>query len=188
MNVKRNLPISVGLFVLLVIMAVAGRLFEPAWCCTPLAAVALFAGYFFANRWAALLVPLSALAISNLWLPAYGHSEVMVVVYAALLLPVALGWALRRKMSIVRLGTFALLPAVAFYLTTNFAVWLVSGIYPPTAAGLLACYIAALPFFRSMLCGDVLYVGVVFGCYALAAGHVGALLPATRRSHAPSAY
>jgi len=39
--------------------------------------------------------------------------------------------------------------------------------YPRTAAGLLACYTAAIPFFGWTLASDVLYSAVLFGLYAL---------------------
>jgi hypothetical protein len=171
--VKRDLLINVCVFCVLVFVGVAGRLLQPAWCFTPLATIALFSGYFFANRSVAVLVPLSAMVISDLWLPGYGHVGVLAVVYAALLLPVVMGSTLRPRMSLVRLGAFGVLPALVFYLTTNFAVWLFEAAYPCTPAGLFACYAAALPFFRMMLAGDVFYVAAVFGCYALMAGRAG---------------
>jgi len=36
--------------------------------------------------------------------------------------------------------------ALAFWIWTNFFVWLTIGIYPKTLTGLLACFVAALPF------------------------------------------
>jgi hypothetical protein len=57
---------------------------------------------------------------------------------------------------------------VQFYLITNFFVWLhASSVYPHTAAGLLACYVAALPFFGYTVLGDLFYSAVLFGAYAL---------------------
>lgn len=171
---KRDHLLHLCVFSLLVLIGVVGRMCQPAWSFTPLAAIAIFAGYYFANRSVAILVPLTAMALSDLWLPAYGHGGVMAVVYAALVLPVVFGGQLRRKMSVGRLGVFGFVPAVIFFLTTNFAVWLFEASYAATAGGLLACYVAALPFFRSMLVGDLFYTAVVFGCYALAVGHAGA--------------
>lgn len=170
MNAKRDSLLHLCVFGLLVLFGVVGRLWQPAWSFTPLAAIAIFAGYYFANRATAVLVPLTAMVVSDLWLPAYGHAGIMAVVYAALVLPVLLGWSLQRKMSIPRISLFGFIPAVIFFLTTNFAVWAIEASYPATAGGLLACYAAALPFFRSMLTGDLLYTAVLFGCYGLAVG------------------
>jgi hypothetical protein len=51
---------------------------------------------------------------------------------------------------------------------TNFGVWALGELYPRTAPGLVACYTAALPFFRNMLLADAFYCAVLFGGLALA--------------------
>jgi hypothetical protein len=51
-----------------------------------------------------------------------------------------------------------------FFIVTNFATWVVqSGYYPHTAAGLMQCYIAGLPFFRSLLGAMAVYGTLLFG-------------------------
>lgn len=45
-----------------------------------------------------------------------------------------------------------------FYLWTNFGVWHIGGLYPPTLDGLLLSYINALPFLRNQLLGNLLIV------------------------------
>jgi len=166
--VKQTTKIHATVFVLLIMLGIVGRLAEPAWCFTPLAAVTLFAGYFLASPLVAALVPLSILAVGDWWLPGYASHAVMLAVYTAALVPVVLGRFLRRRPTAARLATTAVLPAVCFWLITNLGVWLFQEMYPKTFAGLIACYVAAIPFFRNMLAGDVFYVGVVFGCAYLA--------------------
>lgn len=39
--------------------------------------------------------------------------------------------------------------------------------YPHTWAGLLSCYVAALPYFANSILGDLFYVGVLFGGFEL---------------------
>jgi hypothetical protein len=51
-------------------------------------------------------------------------------------------------------------------------------LYPRTAEGLAACYVAAIPFFRNALLGDAFYATVLFGAWALAEARVPALRPA----------
>ena len=54
-------------------------------------------------------------------------------------------------------------------------MWLFSGIYPRTCAGLAACYVAAIPFFQNTVAGDLFYAALLFGGFALArAGRSGA--------------
>jgi hypothetical protein len=58
--------------------------------------------------------------------------------------------------------------------------------YPKTAAGLLACYIAAIPFFRNMLVGDLLYTAILFGGFRLLEGHVAALRESGTAANSPA--
>ena len=47
-------------------------------------------------------------------------------------------------------------------------MWLSSGIYPRTFAGLEACYVAAIPFFQNTVAGDLFYAALLFGGFGLA--------------------
>jgi len=47
-------------------------------------------------------------------------------------------------------------------------MWLFSGFYPLTSAGLAACYVAAIPFFQTTVAADLVYAGLLFGGFALA--------------------
>jgi hypothetical protein len=55
---------------------------------------------------------------------------------------------------------------MVFFLVSNFSVWLESGMYPKSVAGLLACYAAGLPFLGNTVFGDLFYSAVMFGSYA----------------------
>jgi len=75
---------------------------------------------------------------------------------------------LRNTNSVSRIASVAFLGSVQFFLITNFFVWLgARDLYPLTAAGLLSCYIAAIPFFAWTVLGDLFYTGVLFTAYAL---------------------
>lgn len=159
-------------FFLLVAIGVAGRWGQPAWCFTPTAAVAIFAGWYFARLAVAALVPLAVLTISDLLLPAYDSIPVLLVTYGIMTAPVLLGRWQRQPQSTIsaalRWALFSLIPATAFYVVTNFAVWASYSTYDKSLAGLLQCYWAAVPFFRTMLAGDVIYLSALVGCAAIA--------------------
>jgi hypothetical protein len=157
---------------LLVGIGVAGRWGQPEWCFTPTAAAAIFAGWYFSHWAIAMLVPLSILGISDLLLPAYDSIPVLISTYFIMTLPVGLGRMQRASQSrgwtAARWALFAIIPATAFYIVTNFAVWAFQSSYEKSLAGLAECYWAAVPFSRWMLTGDVFYVGVLLTCFALA--------------------
>ena len=58
--------------------------------------------------------------------------------------------------------------SVLFFLLTNLGVWALGTGYPKSPEGLIACYVAALPFFQNTLLGDAFYATVLFGGLALA--------------------
>ncbi len=158
-------------FALLVAIGVAGRWGQPEWCVTPTAAAAIFAGLYFSRTAIAVLVPVSILAISDLMLPAYDSIPVMIATYAVMIVPVWFGRLQRddrpRWLAASRWALFAVLPATLFYVVTNFAVWAFQSDYEKTLAGLGKCYLAAVPFYRWMLAGDVFYLAVLLGCLAV---------------------
>jgi len=145
----------------------------------PVAAMALFAGYFFRSTLLAACVPLTVMAISDRVLGGY-HPGVMALVYGMLVFPVCLRGLLQRAFAFQRgrwieslaplagLLSCALASSVLFFLVTNFGVWLGFNTYDRSWSGLVDCYVAAIPFFRYTLAGDMFFATVLFGSYALA--------------------
>ena len=145
----------------LVGLDVIARLAPHAPNFTPVAASALFAGTMLRSRTLALAVPLAAMLVSDLVLGGYDW-RVMGVVYAALALPALLGRWGRARGAIV-LVPLALSSSLFFFATTNFAVWAFSGMYAHDLAGLMHCYVAALPFLQNTIIGDMLWTTLLFG-------------------------
>src|SRR5439155_12683881 len=96
-----------------------------------------------------------------------GFHSGMPFVYASVGLIVLLGWLALSRVTVLRLAGAALASSVLFFVITNFGTWVVSGIYPHTWAGLIACYVAAIPFFQNTLAGDLAYTALLFGVFAL---------------------
>lgn len=155
-----------GLIAALVFGAAATRLFPHPPNFTAVGAIALFAGAHFSNtRWA-LVIPLAAMFASDAIL---GFTTSVPIVYATFALIVGIGTLLRGKRTrILPVAGAALAAATLFYLTTNFGVWAMGALYPRTPSGLIACYIAAIPFFGPTLAGDLVYTAILFGAFAWA--------------------
>jgi hypothetical protein len=51
----------------------------------------------------------------------------------------------------------------SFFVITNFAVWAMGVLYPKTLEGLMACYIAAIPFYGNTLASTALFSAIFFG-------------------------
>ncbi|HEV8002043.1 MAG TPA: DUF6580 family putative transport protein, partial [Planctomycetaceae bacterium] len=119
----------------------------------------------------------------------YLFHEQMPLVYGCYVLSVAMGVGLRsywdrleqrtvegteanrarvRKLSgfwtrVVPIASCTVAGSILFFLVTNFGCWWLSNTYPKSASGLLECYLAAVPFFRGTLGGDLIGSAILFG-------------------------
>jgi hypothetical protein len=157
----------------------------------PLTALAVFGAIRYSDRRAALLAPILALLASDLLrevLYRYGLAEQwglyrgMWVVYGTTGLIVLMARLARGTRSLGIIASTTLAGSCLFFLVTNFAVWADGSLYPLTGEGLVACYTAAIPFFRNALLGDAFYATVLFGVWALAEAGVPALRPAAAKA------
>ncbi|PYU04674.1 MAG: hypothetical protein DMG33_13485 [Acidobacteria bacterium] len=149
----------------MILLAAAARIAPHPWNFTPVGAMALFGGAMLRDRRAAFLLPLAALFAGDIVLGLY---KWMWIVYASFLVSVAIGFWLRGRRTIWRVGGATLLGSLQFFVVTNFGVWAMGGLYPKTGAGLAACYVAGIPFFWNTLAGDAMYATLLFGGFALA--------------------
>lgn len=138
---------------------------------SPFGALSLFAGARLPRRWA-WAVPLVAMALSDTIIEiGTGRSTFSVVrgtIYASYAATALLAsWALRGRTSPWTLPAWSLAASTLFFLTTNLAVWATGGMFPSTAAGLVACYVAALPFFGNTVVADLAGTAAFFGLGAL---------------------
>lgn len=127
---------------------------------TPLLAISLFAGSHLKDWKYALLVPFGAMFVSDLFL---GIHTLMPVVYGYLFLMVWLGRSFVKEQVNWKLAVSAIGGSVGFFVVSNFFVWLTSGMYSLNTAGLVDCYVMAIPFFQWSLLGDIAYTAVMFG-------------------------
>lgn len=165
--------VQVAVWAALVTLAVAGRLWQPEWHFTPLAAVSLAAGFVFPGVLRSASVPVSALLVSNWFLPAYDSTAMAIVVYAATAWPVLLGscglLGRGRRMRWPAVIGGSLASSLVFFFATNTAHWWLTDQYPHSALGLGECLAAGLPFYRWMPVGDLVWTSLVFGGLSLLA-------------------
>ncbi len=162
-----------------VVAAAVARLIPHPPNFTPMIALALFGGTYFAEKRAAYLVPLAAMILSDIglaFLKGYEFFTTMrVVIYGCFAIITALGFLLRRSLKLVNIVIASLAGSTIFFIITNFAVWAEGNLYPMNTAGLIQCYIAAIPFFKNMLLSSLLYSAILFGSFEFAKHKVPAL-------------
>ena len=131
----------------------------------PIAALALFGGTYLPRR-LAFAVPLGAMLISDVVIGFY-NPAILVSVYSSFMVTGLIGLWIRKHKRVSTTLVGALAGSTVFFLVTNAAVWLFGTIYPHTPAGLMASYVAGLPFFRYTVLGDLAFTGLLFGAFEL---------------------
>ena len=127
---------------------------------SPVAALALFGGATIASKRLAFVLPLAAMFLSDLIL---GFSTLTPVIYGCFALIVCLGFWVKRKQNVGRIGLAAVAGAILFFVVTNFGVWALGSYYQKNGAGLAECFTAAIPFFWNTLMSDLFYAAILFG-------------------------
>jgi hypothetical protein len=147
-----------------VLFAVAVRFMPHPLAFTPVGAALLFFGARGPRQ--RMWIPLALMAASDVVLTVavyrYPFSWDHFVTWAWYAGMLWLGSTLRKNRSVVRILGAALAGSISFFLISNLAVWAAWDMYPHTAAGLVTCYEAGLPFFRRGVEGDLLFTSVMF--------------------------
>lgn len=161
----------------LVALAAVARIAPHPVNFTPIGAMALFAAATLRSRALAVALPLAAYWLSDLFLNNVVYSvwydgfvwftPGFLWMYGAMVLTSAIGWIALRKPGLKRIVGASLSTSMLFFLISNFGVWAGGTLYPPTPGGLLASYVAAIPFFGNAAAGDLFYSGALFGTFAL---------------------
>ncbi len=173
MNTIKQHPLLVAF--LLIVLAVVSRLLPHPPNVAPIAAVGLFSGVYVRNKFS-FIVPIVSMLISDVFIGFYG--PVMIAVYGSFALSVLIGRFLQNSPSRLKIIIGALLSSSIFFFITNLAVWYFGTMYTKDVSGLMTCFVAAVPFFRNTLLGDLFYTSTLFQLYSVL---VGEQQRATRR-------
>jgi hypothetical protein len=159
---RADLITDLTLVAFLVGLDVTARLLPHAPGVLPVAASGLFAARVLRRPALAVIVPLAAMALSELGLGG-DDWRVSLVVYAGIALPALAGMVSRRWRGALPVVATMVSCSLIFFATSNMAVWAFSDMYPLNLQGLTACYVAALPFLEKTMLGDLAWTGVLFG-------------------------
>lgn len=154
----------------IILLLAASRLVKHPYNFTPITAMSIFAGCYLRKHWG-LVFPLGGMLVSDYFIGFYDW-KLMAAVYAGIGISFYVGWYLRKKIRWYRVILAALVSSLFFFVVSNFSVWLFYAWYPHTLAGLVQCFVMALPFFKNSLAGDLIYTGVIFGAYGFVQSHV----------------
>lgn len=160
------------------------------WSFMPLGAALLFFGSRLSRQsgpgtWKHMIAAMGLLVAADVALTRWVHAYVFTwdhyFTFAWYAVMLWFGGLLSGRPSALKLAGGALTASVTFFMVSNFGVWTLGTMYPMTLDGLMACYVAAVPFFRNTVASDLIFTGVFFGLgYVLEARKLAA------RTHAVS--
>lgn len=95
-------------------------------------------------------------------------------------LGLALAGTFLQKITALRSYAYFLGGSTLFWVWTNFGVWLTSGMYAKSITGMIACYVAAIPFLTNQWLGDLIWLSA----FILAVKTSQQLIPALNQKRA----
>jgi hypothetical protein len=153
-----------------VVAAALSRVYQPVPNFTAIGALAVISAIAAPRAWMTFFLTWAAMLMGDLllaqqrgtvgWSPEL-HS------YIGFGLVAALAMLARREPRFWKAATAGLAGGLVFFLYSNGVVWVQSAysggaspaaIYPADMGGLIECYLAGVPFYRSMLQGDLLFL------------------------------
>ena len=84
-------------------------------------------------------------------------------VYSSVLIVFLIGFYMIKEQTIKNVMISSVVGSLVFFFVTNFGVWLIG--YPNNLSGFIACYVAAIPFYKNTLLSALLYSGVIHSGY-----------------------
>jgi hypothetical protein len=154
----------------LTVLAVLFRVFSATyqvWNFAPMAAISLYAGSRLPRRWA-WVVPVVAMVVSDLLLDQGRYRPAFELTRWTIYTTFAVTTLLGQLANLPRFGRW-LLPILSvtgsllFFVTSNLATWGEGLLYPMTFTGLIACFVAAIPFFGNTIAADLIGTAALFG-------------------------
>ena len=150
----------------IIAIGLIGRLIPHLPNATAVISLGLFAGWRF-KAWYAVGLMVAIMLVTDIVLgltsnyPLFGSWSLFT--YSGIILIALFGNKLQFNWQ--RLAAFGLSGCLFYWSWTNFGVFLLSALYPHTFAGLLACFIAAIPFLGHSLLANTIWLPVLFGSY-----------------------
>jgi hypothetical protein len=173
-KIKLNVPTLILVILVSIVSTGAMRLlsfyFPLLSNFTPMGAVAIFSGTYFADKWKAGLVSVATLFATNIFINYLYTSQIVwfntssLWLYASLLVMIMIG-SLIKKVNVTNVLLASLAGVGVHWLLTDIEPWLYSSYYDKGLLGYGESLLMAIPFERNMLLADAVFGAVLFGGY-----------------------
>lgn len=150
---------TILVFATLFLLAVLSRWVSHLWNFTLVGGAFIFAAAYFTDKKVSVVLMLVTMLVSDYII---GFHSQMISVYLGYLVMLGFGFMLSPQANRLKILGYSFAGTLGFYLISNFGVWTEGQLYPKTLAGLIDCYVMALPFYRNQLISDVLSAAMFF--------------------------
>lgn len=146
-------------------IATIGRLVLHPPGATPLTSLCVLIGRQFNMKISCLMILVSLFLSDMILAPIQGHAIFgwwSIFTYSGfLMITLCSVHFIRANTSFLNVFIFTGFSSIFFWVWTNFGTWLTTSIYPHNLHGFIICYLAAIPFLRNALLGDLIWVSAL---------------------------
>lgn len=113
----------------------------------------------------ALFITIASMFLADIVI---GFHTTMWATYLGMTGAVLIGRMIAQNKSLRHILGASMISSIFFFIITNFGVWMAwQNMYPKTISGLIECYVAAIPFFRNSIIGDLVYTTIFSLSYGI---------------------
>lgn len=174
---NKKVQLRFSLISVLIVLAALSRLIPHPPNVAPIAGMALFGAAYYSKKYWAYLIPIVSMWVSDLILNNVVYAQYFdqfvwfysgsLFTYGAFALIVLLGTKALKKRNAGSILFSALGASAIFFIVSNFGVWFSSPLYAKSWEGLIACYVAGIPFLKNTVLGDLGYTAGLFWAFEL---------------------
>ncbi len=165
------------LIISLIALGVFSRFLPHPPNATAIGAVAIFGGFALQRIGLSMIVLFASLFISDLALNNIVYASYydgfqlltpgFIYMYLGFAISIFAGRWVKTNYTYARIAGASIVSVTAFFLLSNFGAWLANPMYPQNISGLIASYVAGLPFALNQFTFTALYAVVLFGAYGV---------------------
>tara|TARA_B100001996_G_scaffold379988_1_gene366643 strand:+ start:2217 stop:2729 length:513 start_codon:yes stop_codon:yes gene_type:complete len=126
---------------------------------TPTLALILFSNYFISNKYTAIFTVLISQFVADMYIGMYSY---IFFVYLSYVIIILVGEFYLKELRFKSVIISSFLAASIFFIISNFGFWFSESLYGNDLNGLIACYVAAIPFFDDTLISSSLYSVTIY--------------------------
>ena len=133
---------------ILILLMIFSRLIPHPPNFTPIIAVAIMSGYLFKNLYLSISVLFFSMIVGDMFIGFYSN---MFYVYFPLFIITYFCFLKNNKINSKNLLIYGVSGSLVFFIVSNFGVWMSGGMYEKNIAGLVNCYLMAIPFLKNTI-------------------------------------